>query len=246
MRDEFLYTSGVRRLEDALFHANDTVGAHQIHNASLLQQLQLGELLSPSGVATHTLFVVPATRATVSLKESYQMDVVPVPMATMNAAQLAKALEGTQGIMGVTCRGQGINASLALPRLAQYFLKYIDGHRSLGDIFRMSRAEIAELDSALFKQEFDAMYATFHACNNMYLTYNRPKYMNLYWVEKPKKHKGKASNPSSCRTKRCRLKQQKQESSQAEEDFGWKQKVMLDLGLHLRNEDGYVKGSLVL
>ena len=87
------------------------------------------------------------------------------------------------------------------------------------------------MDSASFHTQFAAMLRVFHACNNLYLTYQRPKYKSLYWVEKPKKAKGKhdrgpgGGQGHKCTTRRCQLKRDKLESAKAEEDFGWKQKV---------------------
>lgn len=131
-------------------------------------RLELGELLNPEGIATHTILagkraqeVRPPPRqppgshfASAALSvhlqgeveaedliDTHQMDAVPVPMPMMNAPALARALMSSKGGAGITCRGQGTNASLGLPPMAPWFVKFIDGHRSVGDVFRMARAE---------------------------------------------------------------------------------------------------------
>jgi len=245
VHDEFLYHAGLLRLQDALITANDSEGAELLLNTTLLQRLQLGEVLNPDGVASHSLFLAPQGAAMGglprSLGEGYQMDAVPVPMPLMSTSELAEALQGLTGGAGITCRGQGTNASLALPSLSAAMVRFIDGHRSVGDIFRMARKTLQALDSALFTRQFGLMFHAFHSCNNMYLTYNRQKYKSLYHTVKRTKHSRRPLK-GACTTKRCKAKQQREAAAEAEEDYRGKQIALLQMGLYIQNRDGYTKG----
>ena len=128
-------------------------------------------------------------------------------------------------------------------RFAGTFMKFIDGHRPVGDIFRMSRKSLGGLDSDLFTNQFNSMFHAFHACNNMYLTYNRPKYKELYYSV-GRKMKPVTKKIGECTTKRCKLKHQQQELASAVDDYKWKQASLLELGLHIQNLDGYTKGKV--
>jgi len=183
-----------------------------------------------------------------SMKDTWRMEAVPLPMPTVKASDLARSLEGVNGKVQITCHAQGLNGTMVLPELAGRILKFVDGHRSVGTIYKLVKAQLPQAGSQLFRQQFNDMLQSFYMCNTMYLTYGRSKYAGLYKVSRsaPMRKNARERHGDACVTKRCKLRKQKEEQAKKVEDFAWRQKLVLEMGLNLMNIDGYQKGNTII
>ena len=118
----------------------------------------------------------------------------------------------------------------------------------MGTIYKLVKAQLPQAGSQLFRQQFNDMLQSFYMCNTMYLTYGRSKYAGLYKVSRsaPMRKNARERHGDACVTKRCKLRKQKEEQAKKVEDFAWRQKLVLEMGLNLMNIDGYQKGNTII
>lgn len=108
--DQVLYSSALATLSEALIESNASRVADLVQNAPMLESLALGELVSSSGVPVHYVQLSP--RGAGSMKDTWRMEAVPLPMPTVKASDLARSLEGVNGKVQITCHAQGIRTIL--------------------------------------------------------------------------------------------------------------------------------------
>lgn len=246
-RDQFLYENTLNVLESNLSAANATAMIRVLQKAPMQLLLALGELLNPDGIACHSVHLIPVGKFQPNLNQNWEMEAVPIAMPLINPGDLSTALEALNGRAArVTCHSQGMNGTMVLPELSGQILKYVDGHRTVATIQRLVKTQFPVASSALFRQQFNSMLQTFHSCNSMYLTYDRKKYGSLYSsISQSSKRRGQPHG-DACVTKRCRLRKQREEQAKQVEDFAWRQELILNMGLHLMNVEGYQKGTTVI
>lgn len=244
-RDQFLYESSLASLEAALTSANATYVLDILATAPRALLLTLGELLNPDGIAQHSIYLIPDTATWRDLTTHWEMEAIPLAMPAIKPGELATALESLTSRARVTCHSQGMNGTLVLPELSGQILKHLDGHRSVGTIYRLFKAQLPKASFELFREQFSALVHTLYSCNSLYLTYGQSKYQNLYDSGLGGASR-KQNHGSTCNSKRCKLRRQKAEQARQVEDFAWRQELVLNMGLHLMNVDGYQKGTQVL
>ncbi len=116
-------------------------------------------------IKKHILYVVKEGNGADTLARADGPDAVPV-MREVPGPELARAVaKGGR----ITVEFDGLSLKFALPRLAAPILTRIDGRASLAEIHASLQAHDSSLDWAVFKTQFDQLYAVLNGLNHLLL-----------------------------------------------------------------------------